>query len=255
MSVPSISNAVALEAYLQKCVGRDMALKSIVYPIRLATLYVGSEKGAILTQLITNIVDCRMLTNQWKAISAYISAYRAAVSKEKMPLMQRILVVFSFLFRSLEQLSGDLGYIRNHLIPQWSRPRISWHYKFWKTMSLTCCAILEMMKLIDLKRKREMARVVAQSPVCTPAKQQKELEFPPPPAPCCEDADEVANAMRWSAVFLFRNICDMIVYFQWIESYRPNKHLEYICGFFSGLIGVYIVWKDIKWPSSKKINA
>jgi hypothetical protein len=47
-----------------------------------------------------------------------------------------------------------------------------------------------------------------------------------------------------SALFFIRNIADLIVYSQWIESYRPWKPLEYGCGMVSGGLGVLIVWAD-----------
>ena len=62
--------------------------------------------------------------------------------------------------------------------------------------------------------------------------------------------DELHNDLVRSHLFLLRNVCDMIVYFQWIESYRPYKTLEYICGIISGGLGVYLVWADVGAPPS-----
>jgi hypothetical protein len=47
-----------------------------------------------------------------------------------------------------------------------------------------------------------------------------------------------------SALFLTRNIADLIVYSQWIDAWRPWKPLEFACGMVSGGLGVVIVWAD-----------
>jgi hypothetical protein len=242
-----------LDKYLQKAVGRDMLLKSIVYPMRLWSFQSKSpETVQVLQQLILNIIDARMLSNAWKGIGAYLSGYRTAVSTEPMPWYQRLLLSLSFFCRMLEQFSGDVGYTQKHIMTHWKRERISWHYKFWKTMSLTCSAILEVIKIVNIQSKRrQLRRFVAQSPL-TASPSLQPTEFPTANQTTSdEDRDsELAAAMRWSILFLMRNIADMIVYYQWIESYKANKNVEYLCGFFSGAVGVWLVWKDSKAPKS-----
>lgn len=244
------STLETLDKYLQKGVGRDMALKSIVYPIRLLNYHtVNSETSAILTQLVSNIIDARMLSNSWKGISAYLAGYRTLKSTESMPWYQRALLSLSFFCRMLEQVSGDTGYIQAHIMKHWNKTRIVWHYKFWKTMSLTCSAVLELIKIVSLQlKRRQMRRFVAQSPLTT-SPSEHPVQFPIQKK---DDGDEenVLNALRWSCLFLFRNVCDMIVYYQWIQSYRPNKNLEYVCGTLSGSIGCWLVWRDIRGNSN-----
>lgn len=250
-----LRNFEAIEKYLQKSVGRDMALKAIVYPIRLATVHCDQKNKdliALLQRLILNIIDARMLSNSWKGISAYLAGFRAMMSSEAIPLYQRVLVTLSFFCRAVEQFSGDVGYIQSHVMTHWSRARISWHYKFWKTMSLTCCAFLELIKIVNLQQKRRnLRRCVTQSPLTTYAAASK--SFPTDPAVADKEEEDRAalTAMKWSALFLTRNICDCIVYYQWMESYRPNKTLEYLCGTFSGVVGVWLVWRDTKYPQLK----
>ncbi|CUG94230.1 Hypothetical protein, putative [Bodo saltans] len=221
----------SLDKYLQKSVGRDMLLKSIVYPMRLWAYHSKSPENAqILQQLILNIIDARMLSNAWKGIGAYLSGYRTAVSTEP----------------------GDVGYTQKNIMTHWKRERISWHYKFWKTMSLTCSAILEVIKIVNIQSKRrQLRRFVAQSPLTTSPSLQP-TEFPAASQNTNdEDRDgELATAMRWSVLFLLRNIADMIVYYQWIESYKANKNVEYLCGFFSGAVGVWLVLRDSIAPKS-----
>lgn len=45
-------------------------------------------------------------------------------------------------------------------------------------------------------------------------------------------------------IFFLRNLCDMVVYFQWVTWYKPPPKLQYLCGFFSGAVGVKLVWED-----------
>lgn len=240
-----MNNIETLDKYLQKAVGRDMLLKSIVYPMRLWSYHSKSpETAQTLQQLILNIIDARMLSNAWKGIGAYLSGYRTAVSTEPMPWYQRLLLSLSFFCRMLEQFSGDVGYTQKHIMTHWKRERISWHYKFWKTMSLTCSAILEVIKIVTIQAKRrQLRRYVAQSPLTTQPSEHP-TEFPA--ATMDSEDNDLASSMRWSCLFLARNISDMIVYYQWMESYKANKNVEYLCGYFSGAVGVWLVWRDIQ---------
>eukprot|EP00388_Colpodella_angusta_P003677 GDKJ01012817.1.p1 GENE.GDKJ01012817.1~~GDKJ01012817.1.p1 ORF type:complete len:139 (-),score=17.11 GDKJ01012817.1:79-438(-) len=66
---------------------------------------------------------------------------------------------------------------------------------------------------------------------------------------------DLKQKLRKSVILLIRNIGDMIIYYQWIENYKPNKVLCSLCGIFSGLVGVYLVWSDnlkIKNEAEKK---
>lgn len=240
-----------LDRYLQKAVGRDMLLKSIVYPMRLLNYHTDpnvGDRAKILNTLIMNIIDARMLSNSWKSIGAYLCGYRMATSSDPMPWYQRLLLSLSFFFRMLEQFSGDVGYTQKHIMTHWKRERISWHYKFWKTMSLTCSAILEVIKIVNIQMKRrQLRRYVAQSPLtASPAIHPAEF----PSQQDVEKDSDLAGAMRWSCLFLARNICDMIVYYQWMEWYKANKNVEYCCGWFSGAVGVWLVWRDSRAPKS-----
>lgn len=89
---------------------------------------------------------------------------------------------------------------------------------------------------------------------------------PPPPIPaplrlrplctrgeCLVDCStaNLPYLVRWtrhqhvrSTIFFVRNVADIVVYAQWIDSYRPYKTLEYLCGILSGALGVFIVWVD-----------
>lgn len=67
----------------------------------------------------------------------------------------------------------------------------------------------------------------------------------PPRAPVGIDiVGETRKPQVRSALFLLRNIADIIVYSQWISWYNPPKTLEYSCGLLSGTLGVLLVWCD-----------
>jgi hypothetical protein len=243
-----LPNNIALERYLSKAVGRDMALKTIVYCLRLATVYTNpndKERSDMLQTLILNIIDSRMLGNQWK----YMGTFRGTVQSflnigatEILPWMFATLTLF---FRTFEQLFGDLGYMQKNWISSWSRVRISWHYKFWKSMSLTCSAIVELIKIMKYRQQIRVMRRNIHTPAATPI----DGSAPQLPTLSIETAE---SEMAMSQMFLFRNLCDMVVYYVWIESYKPPKTLECLAGMCSGAIGVWLVWDSAKYPSHKE---
>jgi hypothetical protein len=148
-----------LEIYMSKCIGRDMTLKTIVYFLRFAVLYTqDAKREAMLNTLVLNIIDCRMLYNSAKFWGTFRTCINT-VREDKSEAFIKICTILSFFFRSLEQLSGDLGYLQKNVFTEsWSRERCSWHYKFNKSISLMCCAIVESFKVLDLSEKLARAR-------------------------------------------------------------------------------------------------
>lgn len=236
-----------IQVYLSKCVGVDMTFKTIVYILRMLTLYTGTADKAWqakLQTLILNIIDCRMLSNHWKYIPTFRQCLSTFSHREKLPFYPWLLTALSFFFRTFEQFAGDISYMQKNVFNHWSRARISWHYKFNKSISLTCCLIVELLKIQQL-RKKIVIRNRFESPTVSPTgSMSDQATFP------CESVEELRSQLRRSVIFLVRNICDMIVYFQWIEWYRPYKTLEFTCGLISGSLGMYLVWGDIGAPPS-----
>jgi len=238
---------IALEKYLSKTVGRDMALKTIVYALRLVTVYThpnNKEQLEFLQTLILNIVDSRMLANHWKYIGTFsgtVQSYFQLGSTEVLSWMFSTLTLF---FRTLEQIFGDLGYMQKNWMSAWNRARISWHYKFWKSMSLTCSALVELIKIIKYQQQIRVLRRNVHTPASTPT-----VFVSPSVLPV--DIETAESEMKMSQIFLFRNICDMIVYYVWMESYKPPKSLECVAGMCSGAIGVWLVWDSSRYPSHK----
>ena len=308
MSVAQVQPTIPkrVEDYLSKCVGRDMALKSIVYTMRLATLYSAHDpkRMHLLQTMILNIIDCRMVFNHWKYIGTFRTCIRT-LKESKNTLFVKLITALSFFFRTFEQFAGDMGYLQKNVFTDtWSRTRISWHYKFNKSMSLTCCAIVELWKVITLSEKatRMEANLKNARHGRTPSGNFLDggiLASPTdlgmirrPSTPACEgglkdweiakeypkalngdgvspfetpllfpnfkaamaEVDQIRSQRNRSIMFFVRNICDMIVYYQWISWYNPWKHLEYLCGLTSGLMGVYLVWEDTAGPSGKGSN-
>jgi hypothetical protein len=243
----ALPNNIALEKYLSKAVGRDMALKTIVYFLRLGTVYTNPSNKAqleLFQTLILNIIDSRMLGNYGKYVGtgrSTLLSYMQMGTTEVLPWMFGTLTLF---FRGFEQFFGDLGYMQKNWMAHWSRARLSWHYKFWKSMSLTCNAILEFIKILKYRQQIRVSRLVVHTPSATP------LATSVPQLPSI--SVEAAEAEMWlSQMFLFRNLCDMIVYYVWIESYNPPKTLECVAGICSGTIGMWLVWDSSKYTTHK----
>ena len=213
--------SIALERYLSKAVGRDMMLKTIVYFLRLATVYTNpnsKDQLEVLQNLILNIVDSRMLGNQWKYIGTGRGTAVSFLSRGATEVLPWLFATLTLFFRSFEQLFGDLGYAQKNWMSQWSRARLSWHYKFWKSMSLTCSAIAELIKIIKYQQHIRVLRRNIHTPAATP------IESSAPQLPSI-DVETAVSEMNMSQVFLFRNVCDMIVYYVWIES-LPGHYMR-----------------------------
>ena len=291
-----------MEKYQTKCVGRDMMLKSIVYTLRLATLHCGNNQKLLtkLQVLILNIIDTRMLFNQIKYINSARMTIKTLMAKDSKPTTTviKVFTALSWFFRTFEQFFGDLGYVqKNWLTTEWSRQRLSWHYKFNKSISLTLNAIVELIKVLVLQGKISRANEAKRganhrrvnsgamdsfisSPsssgpnldrnhVSSPAAQEatpsgnQVSHFPnspgtdPIPSPekspaqpslkpqnVNHDVADLTHQRNRCTLFFLRNIADMIIYFQWVTWYQPNLRLCYLCGVFSGLVGVHLVWED-----------
>lgn len=231
-----------MEAYLAKGVGCDMALKTTVYVLRLLWLHSsnGSLKRVQLEGIISDMMDCRMLYNTWKYIGTFWSSYRTCVVPTSQPLWLVCTAALSFFFRGFEQLSGDLAYLQRHWKYGWNRLRLSWHFKFWKSLALICCAIVETRRIIDLRAELVTAETPAESPALMHA------GTPVSALPVETTKDATKKKLLHSSIFLARNVCDLIIYLQWIPNYKPDLQLQFICGLLSGASGMWLVWDDLQ---------
>ncbi|CCW63246.1 unnamed protein product [Phytomonas sp. EM1] len=212
----------AASAYQSKGVGVDMSIKSVLGIIRLLGLY---SKDAIWKQRYDKMsdvmVECRMLCNfgrMWITMRQFLQTYRL---RGRMGAVYNLFLCLSHLFRIPEQGFGDLSYLQKVIFHHWSRQRLSFFYRFFKSLSLSCCFISE------IAHRRSIRKKIAES---TTSKERVRFEM---------DLS-VCNAIA------VRSLCDMYVYFKWIPGYTPIRTLEYIFGSISGMIGVWLVWKDIR---------
>lgn len=213
----------ALTDYQKKGVGVDMMLKAVLNVSRLCMLYSSdpADKKSFF-KVADTIVECRMLCNFGRPSITLRQGLCVLEKKDKMEFWHWLFAVLSIFLRVPEQLSGDLNYLQKVVFRRWSREKLSFCYRFFKSWSLTCCLLVEMSRRAGLKR--------AVRDAVTP-----------------EERVHANLEMRVSNALIVRTLCDMYVYFKWIPGYTPVRVLEYLCGLASGLIGVWLVWKDTRY--------
>lgn len=212
----------ALGDYEKKGVGVDMMLKSVLGFFRLAMLYSSSAADKKRYAAIADaIIECRMLCNFGRPAMTFHQGMKIVKLHRCMEFWHWLFSCLSFFFRVPEQLSGDLNYLQKVIFHQWSREKLSFYYRFFKSLSLTCCLCVEL----------------ARRPSLTAA-----LNTSVP--------DHLLHAkleLKVSNALIIRTLCDMYVYYKWIPWWNPNRTMEYTCGSVSGLIGVWLVWKDTRY--------
>ncbi|KAG5490797.1 hypothetical protein JKF63_00919 [Porcisia hertigi] len=213
----------ALSDYQKKGVGVDMMLKAVLNFVRLCMVYSTDVKvKKRYFQLADGIIECRMLCNFGRSPITLRQGMRMFAMKDQMELWRWVFTWLSFFFRVPEQLSGDLNYLQKVVFHKWSRERFSFFYRFFKSLSLTCCLMMELTRRSAL--------------------QQALRDASTPPQRLHAHLD-----MRVSNALIVRTLCDMYVYFKWIPCYHPVKTIEFLCGFLSGIIGIWLVWKDTRY--------
>lgn len=210
-----------LISYQQKGVGVDMALKSILGIFRLAMLYSkNAMTKSVYTKIVDVIIECRMLTNFGRSGFTLYQLNNQMKKSNYIVKAQYIFTYLSYFFRIFEQLSGDLGYMQKVVFRTWSRATLSFYYRFFKSLSLTCALLVEL---------------------CRSPMVEHRLREATTPQEMCIARRELAV----SRVLIVRNLCDMYVYYKWLPNYTPIRTIEYICGMISGMIGVWLVWSDV----------
>lgn len=253
--------------YQQKAVGVDMNCKAFVYTLRLIVSLNPQNKDLCdrLNLAVGTITEGRMLANQWKYFQTGKQFVTTLGQRKKMPTSLWFFSTMAFLMRTLEQLWGDAGLVCTRWRHDWNRAAISRGYKFFKSWGLLCSAICEVIKMMALRRRIRyikgastntgVSSPTSKTPILTSkfaltdkpvASAEQEEEIDEQAKSSYEVTLEIAEArsqMTEHALLVLRNICDMIIYFQWIESYNPNKTLQALCGMYSGFFGIYLVWK------------
>lgn len=210
-----------LGEYQKKGVGVDMILKSALGIFRLMMLYSHDQADKKkYAQVADVIIECRMLCNFGRPTLTAHQAYQNYWKKDRFEFFYWLFTTLSYAFRVPEQISGDLNYLQKVVFHSWNREKFSFYYRFFKSINLTCAFIAEAL------RRRALMRD------CTRAKTVEVLR-------------RIRDEIRVADVVLLRTLCDMYVYYKWVPFYNPPKTIEYICGSVSGLLGVWLVWKDI----------
>lgn len=231
MSATKVSVLPAMISYQSKGVGVDMMLKSVLGVFRLLMLYrkdkASKEK---YYKIVDTIIECRMLGNFGKPVMTLhqsLNKYNKCGGG-----LNEKLILFSGLFRTLEQFSGDLGFLQKVVMHQWSREKLSFCYRFFKSFSLTLGLIAELSHHHHLSALVRVCGQCKQGQTCTEGRCRSTL----------------GRELLVSRALIVRTLCDIYVYYKWLPFYNPNTTLEYICGSISGLIGVWLVWKDDRYP-------
>lgn len=236
---------VKMQAFLAKAVGVDMMWKTFAWGIRLAATQIRTNDNVFQFQMmehVNHIIDFRILANHWKYIAtfkSFVTAVTCRNCKDCRSSVVWILTVLSFWFRTLEQLSGDVGFFGRYAFG-WERKRTSWHYRFNKSLSLTMCFLIECFKIMKLSKEISTVTAVtpfAMSPAMTPSVPR--VGFP------SQNADDLLSQRRRAILMALRNFGDMIIYYQWIPQWKPSPVLQGICGVYSGAFGCYLVWEWI----------
>lgn len=213
----------AIISYERKGVGVDMMLKSLLGVARLCMLY--SDDPADKKKFFAvadSIIECRMLCNFGRPIMTLRQGLKSLRLKDKLEFWHWLFLVLSYFLRVPEQVSGDFNYLQKVVFHKWSRQRLSFCYRFFKSLSLTCCILSELCRRADLH-----AGIAAANTV--------------------DERERAHLDLTVSNVLMVRTLCDMYVYYKWIPSYKPNETLEYICGSLSGVLGAWLVWKDTRY--------
>ncbi|GET93734.1 hypothetical protein, conserved [Leishmania tarentolae] len=225
-SVTLVPFLVALGDYQKKGVGVDMMLKSVLNIVRLCMIYsTDAQDKKRYFHLADVIIECRMLCNFGRPAMTLKQGLKMFAMRDEMTFWHWLFTCLSFFLRVPEQLSGDLNYLQKVVFHSWCRETFSFSYRFFKSWSLTCCLMMELTRRSALQRALRNAATPQQ-------RAHASLEI------------KVSNAL------MVRSLCDMYVYFKWIPSYHPIKTIEYVCSFVSGIIGVWLVWRDTRYVLS-----
>ncbi|CBH15931.1 hypothetical protein, conserved [Trypanosoma brucei gambiense DAL972] len=207
-----------VEAFLGKGVGIDLVLKCMLGLTRLRMVNASDEATKeVYAGFAMAVINGRMLGNHFRYPSSFSLALRTFKAKEG-PLFHWFLFGLSFLLRTFEQMTGDLNYYQMIIMRHWSRSRLSHTYWFFKSLSLTCLLLDEVLLL----------RLELRSP------QWRE-----------KTSEERSSFLRRKVISIMRCLLDMCMYYQWVPWYNPYKTLQYCCVTASGFLGVYSGWGDV----------
>lgn len=227
-------------AYQSRSVGVDMILKCFLNIFRLLEHFSASAEGKAKFLHVTDVIlESRMLGNFGKPVLTFqqgLQKYKSykkycstCTSSDWRANLCANTCFSSAFFRTLEQFFGDLGFLQKVVVHKWSRQKLSFLFAFFKSFSITLALISEIVKYLTLKKKMSCLHSCFKGN--------------------CHHLGITSRELQVSRALVIRSLCDMYVYYKWIPSYTPNRVLSYLCGFTSGAIGVWLVWKDHRYPA------
>ena len=284
------NNISRWDKYRSKYVGLDMLMKTIGYLLRakLIALTPGSQAHVDISKLLQSMVECRMLCNSMRHFGTLKTSFDqwrnsvpgSDVNSARVSFAIRIITLWSLWFRTVEQIFSDCAFWNKSMfLTRLSRATISYNYKKWKSLSLACCVVIESYKalkargaLLKLQSRADEIESRSMTPHADTGRSPVQQASPMHPSsrilsgfPCeqqqlqlhqqqqnMEKRSKLRTLLRRSIMFLIRNICDLIIYSQWIPGYVCPKSLEAFCGIISGAFGVYLVWEDTPAVAAKK---
>nr|CCC93953.1 conserved hypothetical protein [Trypanosoma congolense IL3000] len=164
-----------------------------------------------------SLINCRMLANHFRYPASFSVALSTIRAREG-PTFHWLLISACFLLRTFEQMTGDLNYYQMTIMRHWSRSRLSHKYWFFKSLSLTCLLLDEVLQLVTTVRSPEWKK---------------------------KSPEERSLHIKRKAISVIRCLLDMSVYYRWVSWYNPYKTLQYCSMTISGLLGVFVGWGDV----------
>eukprot|EP00758_Cryptobia_borreli_P015802 Tbor_TRINITY_DN6055_c1_g8::TRINITY_DN6055_c1_g8_i1::g.10582::m.10582 len=211
----------------------DLRLKATLHTLRLITslCYTNTARVEKINELVSVIIESRMMMNQWKYIETLRALYKYIITMGKgTDYNVWLLSVITLIIRSFEQVIGDFGLARIRWFHQWDEKRIGWFYQFFKSWTFLLSAVVEIIFMTNhFKKIRTISATES-----------------------FKDGGEVVEdlmAIKQSKskimthfLSLLKHISDMIIYFKWIKSYNPSVVLQSVCGIYSSYYSLYSIW-------------
>ncbi len=278
--------------YMTKMAGVDMVVKLFGYLLRFKILFLSqssrtpaeTELLRSLKAMLLSIIESRMLANSCKGLSTFNSSLKVLVApanpfpppaaaavgfpsspgsttswadgvRSALEKPTQLMTVLALAMRALEQFSSDGGYLARYVFRGWSQDRLSYEYKRWKSLSLTCILLVEMAFLAKFVQQRASAKdssssaavgsaeLVAASPtnVLGPNALYRAQE--------CKYRFQVLHTgaiisdrdALMSAIVSTRCVCDMYIYYRWSPLWNPPEFWQYAAGVVSAVLGIYLV--------------
>eukprot|EP00756_Hemistasia_phaeocysticola_P008829 Hpha_TRINITY_DN14737_c0_g1::TRINITY_DN14737_c0_g1_i1::g.102692::m.102692 len=203
---------------------RDRIMKFLGYVLRLLMWYRVPDRGvcmmgatnadeaiARMKNVEGSLIDCRMLLNHFKYVHS-VQAILSTLQDKGLHTLEWYVMVLRNMLWTQEVIASDANYMVKHIFRDVDPARPGWHYKFGKSTQLTLLFCVESLRLLRILRAaRERGHTTGHE----------------------------RNQILLKSLTLVRCVCDCIIYYTWIDAYKPDKGLQYICGLISSICALY----------------